>query len=220
MYVIDCDCIFKSIGDCCILWLYWFVSCQCAGMRRTCLQHLCLPTRVFRRSTASFVKTSTFSYLFPSKESRQAKRRQPRKYYLKGTGQGQGKKKTVQGCKDLALSAHYTNSFATALFKVWLVAAFKDLWCPSRLAVDQCCWAGQAGRCHLCFAEPCNFQRGMVSNCLWCFWLTEPQSALCKHAHRGQTAVVVETMGDKKILCLSYFNLGPSFSHLRIFNDF
>ena len=59
-------------------------------------------------------------------DKRQAKRKIPRKYYIKEKKEGDQKKTTVQGCKDLAFSAHYPRGFASAIFKLW-ITAFQDL---------------------------------------------------------------------------------------------
>lgn len=59
-------------------------------------------------------------------ERRQAKRKIPRKYYIKEKKDGEQKKMSVHGCKDLAFSAHYPSGFAHAIFKLW-ITAFQNL---------------------------------------------------------------------------------------------
>ena len=59
-----------------------------------------------------------------AQELRQAKRKSPRTYVVKGV-KGQSKK-TVQGGKHLCLSANCTPAFARAIFKIW-VQSLQDL---------------------------------------------------------------------------------------------
>ena len=59
-----------------------------------------------------------------AQEQRQARRKNPRTYVVKGV-KGQSKK-TVQGGKHLSLSANYTPAFARAIFKIW-VQSLEDL---------------------------------------------------------------------------------------------